>query len=59
MRSRVTDAFEKKGHKFVELDVRHVVDDDRVVMSTTHTAIYEPRRRDGDPPGSTKDSGNP
>ena len=39
---RVVDRFERKGHQFVELDVRSVVGD-RPVMAVRHTAIYEPR----------------
>jgi len=44
VRSRVDDAFERKGHRFVMLDVRHVVNGERVAMRTVHTAIYAPRR---------------
>jgi hypothetical protein len=39
---RVVDRFERKGHQFVDLDVRSVVDG-RPVMAVRHTAIYEPR----------------
>jgi hypothetical protein len=39
---RVIDRFERKGHRFVELDVRSVVAG-RPVMAVRHTAIYEPR----------------
>jgi hypothetical protein len=40
---RVADLYERKGHRFVELDVVSTVDD-RAVLSVRHTAIYEPRR---------------
>jgi acyl dehydratase len=43
-RARVRDAYEKKGHRFVELDVLILVGDDRPVLSVHHTAIYEPRQ---------------
>lgn len=42
-RGRVAEAFEKKGHKFVRLDVL-VTADDNPVMHVDHVAIYEPRR---------------
>ena len=43
VRSRVADVSERKGHRFVELDVLYVVDDVRVVAQCRHTSIYEPR----------------
>ena len=43
VRSRVADVTERKGHRFVELDVVYVVDDERVVAQCRHTSIYEPR----------------
>lgn len=43
-RARVIDDFERKGHKFVVLDVLYVANRDHVVMRVEHTAIYEPRR---------------
>lgn len=43
VRSRVADVSERKGHRFVELDVVYVVDDERVVAQCRHTSIYEPR----------------
>ena len=43
-RGRVADEFEKKGHKFVELDLLWVANGERPVMHAKHTAIYEPRR---------------
>ncbi len=44
-RARVTNNFERKGHKFVVLDVVIVANDTRVVMRVEHTAIYEPRKK--------------
>ena len=44
-RARVTDQFEKKGHRFVVLDVLIVAAGDRPIQRVEHTAIYEPRRR--------------
>jgi len=41
-RARVADRYERKGHRFVELDVLYVVDG-RPVEHVHHTAIYEPR----------------
>ena len=43
VRSRVVDVSERKGHRFVELDVVYVVDDARVAAHCRHTSIYEPR----------------
>lgn len=43
-RARVRDVYERKGHRFVDLDVLMVVGDDTPVMFVRHTAIYEPRR---------------
>lgn len=44
-RSVVLEEFERKGHRFVTLDVA-LAADGRPVQRITHTAIYEPRRRD-------------
>jgi hypothetical protein len=44
VRSKVANLFEKKGHKFVELDILWLAQDERPVMHARHTAIYEPRR---------------
>jgi len=44
VRGRVTDLFERKGHKFVRLDMLVVDGAERPVMLVDHTAIYEPRR---------------
>ena len=45
IRGRVDDCYERKGHKFVVLDLLVAAGDDRPVMSLRHTAIYEPARR--------------
>ncbi|MEA3075127.1 MAG: hypothetical protein QOF60_35 [Actinomycetota bacterium] len=45
VRSRVTAVTERKGHRFVELDVAYLVDADTLVATVHHTAIYEPRAR--------------
>ncbi len=41
----VVDEYERKGHRFVELDVVMVADSEYPVLRVRHTAIYEPRRR--------------
>ncbi|CAN5554225.1 hypothetical protein BH20ACT2_BH20ACT2_09160 [soil metagenome] len=41
-RALVTDVRERKGHRFVDLDVLQLVGD-RPVVRTAHTAIYQPR----------------
>lgn len=41
-RARVTGEYERKGHRFVDLDVLQLVGD-RPVVRTAHTAIYRPR----------------
>jgi len=41
-RARVADLFERKGHRFVVLDVL-IVADGQPVMRVDHTAIYQPR----------------
>jgi len=43
-RARVLDDFDRKGHKFVVLDVLILANLTRPVMRVEHTAIYEPRR---------------
>jgi acyl dehydratase len=43
-RGRVVETFERKGHKFVDLDVLVVANDDRPVMHARHQAIFEPRQ---------------
>ncbi len=45
MRGRVAKVYERKGHKFVELDLLVVANDERAVMAIRHTAIYEPAKR--------------
>lgn len=47
VRSKVAGLFEKKGHRFVDLDVLWVADGTRPVLHARHTAIYEPRRGRG------------
>ncbi len=44
-RAVVTDEFERRGHRFVTLDVLHLAgpSGDRPVARTEHTAIYRPR----------------
>ena len=44
-RGHVSDAYERKGHKFVELDLLVVANDAAPIMAIRHTAIYEPARR--------------
>jgi acyl dehydratase len=41
---RVLDVFERKGHRFVDLDVLVVRNTEAPAMRAHHTAIYEPRR---------------
>jgi acyl dehydratase len=43
VRARVDDVFEKRGHRFVVLNVVWLLDAARPVMRARHTAIYEPR----------------
>lgn len=42
-RAVVTNEWERKGHRFVELDVLLLADDERAVSRTRHVAIYRPR----------------
>jgi hypothetical protein len=44
VRAKVAELFEKKGHRFVDLDVLWLAGAARPVLSARHTAIYEPRR---------------
>ncbi len=46
-RARVTDAFERKGHRFVVLDVLIVGPDEGPILRAEHIAIYEPRPASG------------
>ena len=43
-RSRVTANYDHKGHRFAELDVLVLADDDVAVAHIAHTAIYRPRQ---------------
>jgi acyl dehydratase len=43
-RARVRDEYEKKEHRFVELDVLTVGANERPLLSVRHTAIDEPRQ---------------
>ena len=43
-RARVVAEYERKGHRFVELDVVLLVGETRPVATVRHTAIYEPRK---------------
>ncbi|MCK9521261.1 MAG: MaoC family dehydratase [Dehalococcoidia bacterium] len=43
-RGRVLDVFERKGHRFVDLDVLILRNGAEPVMRAQHTAIYEPRK---------------
>jgi acyl dehydratase len=43
-RAAVTRTFERKGHRFVDLDVVIVNGAERPVMQARHVAIYQPRR---------------
>jgi acyl dehydratase len=40
-RGRITDLFDRKGHRFAELDLLLVANDTRPVQHVRHTAIYE------------------
>jgi acyl dehydratase len=42
-RAKVADHYERKGHRFVELDVLMLVEN-RPVLTGHHVAIYQPRR---------------
>ena len=46
-RATVTREWERKGHRFVELDVGLLAGGDRLVAHVVHTAIYRPRPKDG------------
>jgi acyl dehydratase len=43
-RTRVAAEYQRKGHRFVELDVVLLADEARPVAAVRHAAIYEPRR---------------
>jgi acyl dehydratase len=44
-RGRIAQLFERKGHRFAELDLLMVVNDARPVLHVRHTAIYDIARR--------------
>jgi hypothetical protein len=44
VRGRVVNLFERKGHRFIDLEVLVVANGDRPVAAIRHTAIYEPRK---------------
>jgi acyl dehydratase len=44
-RARVTGNYEKKGHRFVELDALVVANGNTPVAHCQHTAIYQPREQ--------------
>jgi acyl dehydratase len=44
-RARVTDNYEKKGHRFVELDALVVANGDAPIAHCWHIAIYQPRQQ--------------
>jgi acyl dehydratase len=46
-RAMVTREWERKGHRFVELDVGLLTGPDRLVAQVAHTAIYRPRPTGG------------
>ncbi len=43
-RGRVVELFERKGHRFVRLDVLIIGADERPIMHVDHTAIYDIRK---------------
>ncbi len=43
VRGKIVDAYERKGHEFVVLDVA-VMESDRLLSSIRHTAIWKPRK---------------
>jgi acyl dehydratase len=45
-RARVVDLFERGGHRFVDLDVLLVVDNQRPVMRVAHRAIWDVRKKE-------------
>jgi hypothetical protein len=44
-RAKVTGNYEKKGHRFVELDALLVANGDTALAHCQHTAIYQPREQ--------------
>ena len=55
-RARVTNRYERAGHRFVVLDVLIVADGHRPIARVEHTALYEPRQRDESASPSTPTS---
>lgn len=45
-RGRVQVAYERKGHRFVDLDLLMLADGARPLLRVLHTAIYQPRQAD-------------
>jgi acyl dehydratase len=43
-RARVTDNYERKGHRFVDVDALVIANGRTAVARVTHTAIYRPRQ---------------
>ena len=43
-RGRIHDRFERKGHEFVIVDVMLIANQDRLLQTVRHTAIYRPRK---------------
>jgi acyl dehydratase len=46
VRARVTDNYERKGHRFVDLDALAIANGGTALARITHTAIYRPRQVD-------------
>jgi acyl dehydratase len=46
LRARVTGNYERKGHRFVDLDALAIANGRTAVARVTHTAIYRPRQVD-------------
>lgn len=47
-RAHVVSTDDRRGHRFVTIDVALFANDSRAVSMVRHTAIYEPRRRSGE-----------
>jgi acyl dehydratase len=43
-RARVTDNYDRKGHRFVDLDVLAIANGGTAIARITHTSIYRPRQ---------------
>jgi acyl dehydratase len=46
VRARVTGNYERKGHRFVEIDALAIANDRTALARVAHTAIYRPRQVD-------------